>query len=154
MNRRLLFTIICFTILFIAFNIPASSDYPYDSPYYDDSNYNTQGSTSSDDAMLILIIMIIMIIVALIVWIVVSIWTYKDAEKRGENAILWALIVFLGGIVGLIVWFVVRPPIGSPKKPDPLFNFTSPQRTDRICPTCGRIIPLDAIICPYCRRKF
>ena len=25
---------------------------------------------------------------------------------------------------------------------------------DRLCPNCGRIIPFDSKICPYCRRKF
>ena len=25
---------------------------------------------------------------------------------------------------------------------------------DRRCPNCGRIIPFDSIICPYCGKKF
>ncbi|EMR75240.1 zinc-ribbon domain-containing protein [Thermoplasmatales archaeon SCGC AB-540-F20] len=28
------------------------------------------------------------------------------------------------------------------------------KRNDRRCPNCGRIIPFDAIICPYCSKKF
>ena len=28
------------------------------------------------------------------------------------------------------------------------------QKGDRRCPNCGRIIPFDSIICPYCGRKF
>jgi hypothetical protein len=28
------------------------------------------------------------------------------------------------------------------------------QQNDRRCPNCGRIIPFDSIICPYCGKKF
>jgi hypothetical protein len=100
-------------------------------------------------------IIIIGAIIGIVVWIVVTIWAYRDAQKRGENAILWALIVFLGGIVGLIVWLVVRPPIGRPPKNNSFdASFNAQRIPDRICPSCGRIIPFDAMICPYCARKF
>lgn len=41
-----------------------------------------------------------------VVWIILAIWVYKDAEQRGENAVLWLLIVLLTGIVGLIYGFL------------------------------------------------
>ena len=28
------------------------------------------------------------------------------------------------------------------------------QEPDRRCPNCGRVIPFDAIICPYCQHDF
>ena len=31
---------------------------------------------------------------------------------------------------------------------------TQKQEPDRRCPNCGRAIPFDAIICPYCKRDF
>ena len=43
-----------------------------------------------------------------ILWIAVVIWVYKDAEKRGENGVLWLLVVLVGGIVGLIVYLILR----------------------------------------------
>lgn len=78
-----------------------------------------------------------------IVWILVAYWVYKDAKKRGENAILWAILVIFGGLIAIILWFILRPPIGG-KKSTP----------DRICINCGRGIPFDARICPYCGKKF
>jgi len=51
-------------------------------------------------------------IVPIIMWIIfilIAIWVYKDAEKRGKSGALWLVIVILTGIIGLIIWFVVRP---------------------------------------------
>ena len=44
-----------------------------------------------------------------VIWILVAIWVYKDAEKRGASGVLWLLVVLLLGIIGLIVYLVVRP---------------------------------------------
>lgn len=46
-----------------------------------------------------------------IIVIVIMIWVYKDAEKRGKSGALWLIIVLFTGIIGIIVWLIVRPPI-------------------------------------------
>ena len=73
---------------------------------------------------------------------------YRDAEKRGSSGALWLIIVIFTGIIGLIIWLVIRPPIGGEK---PAATTTA---SDRRCPNCGRIIPMDARVCPYCNKKF
>jgi hypothetical protein len=78
-------------------------------------------------------------IIWLVVWILVAIWVYKDAEKRGKNGVLWLIIVIILGLIGLIIWLVVRG---------------EKQVSSRHCPNCGRGIPEDARICPYCNKKF
>lgn len=83
-------------------------------------------------------------IIMIIVWIIIAIWVYRDAEKRDSSGALWLLIVLLTGIIGLIIWFVIRPPIGGEKKIG----------HDRRCPACGRPIPMDAQVCPYCGKDF
>ena len=85
-------------------------------------------------------------IVVFIIFILIAIWVYKDAEKRGSSGVLWLLIVLLTQIIGLIIWLVVRPPIGGEPK----------QKSDqgRMCPSCGRHIPMDALVCPYCGKDF
>ena len=58
-----------------------------------------------------------------IVWIILAIWVYKDAKKRGENAVLWLLVVLLTGIIGLIVYLIVRKseqPAPPPPPPPPV----------------------------------
>jgi len=97
---------------------------------------------------------IIIFIIPLVIAILACIWIYKDAEKRGKSGGLWVLILiiaslflsFLGLIIVIIVWLVIRPPIGGePKKT---------ASTERRCPNCGRVIPDDARVCPYCSKKF
>ena len=83
-------------------------------------------------------------LIPFIIWIVLGIWVYKDAEKRGKSGILWFIIILILGIVGLIIWLVVRPPIGGEKA----------AASDRKCPNCGRPIPMYARACPYCAKNF
>jgi hypothetical protein len=88
-------------------------------------------------------------VIMFVIWIAIGIWMYKDAEKRGKSGALWLIIGLLFGIIGLIVWLIVRPPERSfyEKKDE------QPQH-DRSCPECGRPIPMDANVCPYCGKKF
>jgi uncharacterized membrane protein len=92
-------------------------------------------------------VMCILPIIAIVIGIILAIWVYKDAEKRGSSGPLWLIIVLLTGIIGLIIWLVIRPPIGG--KPGQQGTVTG-----RTCPSCGRPIPMDAQICPYCGNKF
>ena len=85
-------------------------------------------------------------IVFLIIGLLLAIWVYKDAQKRGSSGALWLIIVILTGIIGLIIWLVVRPPIGGEKK--------AAASSERRCPNCGRVIPDDARTCPYCGKNF
>ena len=85
-------------------------------------------------------------IIWFIIAILIAIWVYKDAEKRGSSGILWLIIVLIAGIVGLIIWLVVRPPIGG--------NKPAAASSGRKCPNCGRDIPMDARACPYCGKNF
>ena len=87
-----------------------------------------------------------------VIWILIAIWVYKDAEKRGSSGALWLILVILLGIIGIIIWLVVRPPIGGA----PVQQVQQPQQPapGRACPNCGRAIPMDARACPYCAKKF
>lgn len=45
----------------------------------------------------------------LLVWLLVLIWVYKDAKRRGKSGVLWFFVVLIFNILGLIVWLIVRP---------------------------------------------
>jgi TctA family transporter len=65
---------------------------------------------------------IILFIIALfVVWILLAVWVYRDAKKRGMEATLWLLLVLLTGFIGLIVYLIVRRehPIQQPPPPPP-----------------------------------
>ncbi|MCJ7570346.1 MAG: zinc ribbon domain-containing protein [Candidatus Thermoplasmatota archaeon] len=88
---------------------------------------------------------VIIVVFDLIISILIAIWINKDAKERGKNSTTWAIIGFVFSILGLIIWILVRP-----SKKDIVIS----KPADRICPNCGRVIPIDAIICPYCSKDF
>jgi len=51
---------------------------------------------------------IYVIIMIYAIQIAIAIWVYRDAKKRGEEALLWLLIVLLTGLIGLIVYILIR----------------------------------------------
>jgi len=52
------------------------------------------------------IIYVVILIYA--IQIAIAIWVYRDAKKRGEDALLWLLIVLLTGLIGLIIYVLIR----------------------------------------------
>jgi uncharacterized membrane protein YhaH (DUF805 family) len=64
---------------------------------------------------------ILFIIGLFVVWILLAVWVYRDAKKRGMEATLWLLLVLLTGFIGLIVYLIVRRehPIQQPPPPPP-----------------------------------
>ena len=88
-------------------------------------------------------------IIGFIIAIAIGVWMYRDAEKRGKNGTLWLLVGLIGGLIGLIIWLIVRPPELTPGQ-----RQAETIDTRRRCPDCGRTIPFDANVCPYCGKKF
>ena len=43
-----------------------------------------------------------------VVSILIAIWVYRDAERRGMNGVLWLIVVLIANIIGLIIYLVVR----------------------------------------------
>jgi hypothetical protein len=56
---------------------------------------------------------VVLLIVAyeVVMDILVPIWVYKDAKKRGMEAFWWMVFVFLFDFLGLIIYLLVRPDI-------------------------------------------
>ena len=72
-------------------------------------------------ALLVFGFFILIIIALFVVWILLAVWVYRDAKKRGMEATLWLLLVLLTGFIGLIVYLIVRRdhPIQQPPPPPP-----------------------------------
>jgi uncharacterized membrane protein len=129
----------------IVLSIGISSTVTATNPYLDDY-YGTDPETAGAFFGMAMLTCAIIAIIWFVIWILVAIWVYKDAEKRGSSGILWLILVILLGIIGIIIWLVIRPPIGGHP------NKQSDQ--GRKCPSCGRPIPMDASVCPYCGKDF
>ena len=55
------------------------------------------------------------------------------------------LILVIARIIEIIAYFSL---------PDELTTGDKKEKSERRCPNCGRIIPEDALSCPYCSKKF
>jgi len=89
-------------------------------------------------------------IVFLILWIVVIVWVYRDAERRGMNGVLWALLVLIGNIIGLLIYLIIR----SDNLPAPRDDTESPDVSESqatiTCPNCQKPVGIDSAFCPLC----
>lgn len=79
-----------------------------------------------------------------ILWIVVIVWVYRDAERRGMNGVLWALVVFIGNLIGLLVYLIVRTEYVPAPQSRPSSQITKP------CPNCEEPVNQDFAYCPHC----
>jgi hypothetical protein len=69
--------------------------------------------------------------------ILIGIYVYRDANKRGMNAVLWTLIALLTpSMLGLIIYLLVRS------------NYS-----DLTCPNCNSPVEESYVVCPTCRTK-
>lgn len=132
MNKSKILTIIAATVILLLIGIITVASAQYDG-YYGWVPFAIGG------------LCLFWVIIWFVIFILVAIWVYRDAEKRGKSGALWLIIVILLGLIGIIIWLIVRPPIGGEPK-----RVSSARR----CPNCGRIIPEDAKTCPYCSKKF
>ena len=77
----------------------------------------------------------------LILWVLVIVWVYRDAERRGMSGVLWALLVFVGNIIGLLIYLIVRN--------DTTRALVSPEATVA-CTNCGKAVAQKYAFCPHC----
>lgn len=92
-----------------------------------------------------------------VVWLSFVYWTYRDANQRGANGILWALVVLILNFFGLLIYLILRP---SEYIQDVMERELEIEAKERLksgqaidCPACGNIVENDFLVCPYCRKK-
>ncbi len=80
---------------------------------------------------------LIVLIVIIILPFVIGAYVYRDAKRRGMNAILWALVSALApSLIGLIIYLLVRG------------NYS-----DLRCPQCETTVTEQFVVCPKCGVK-
>jgi len=76
--------------------------------------------------------------------------------------LIGAFVLFIAEILMIVAFFSLpdqRPvptgaPPGGPGQPAYPQQPQQQQQTGRVCPNCGRPIPMDAQVCPYCGKDF
>ena len=147
-KKMSLITLACVVLFFAITAVVSATD--WDGDGIDDGSWEDYYGTSEVAWSLLGlsgVICFVVFLIPFIIGILIAIWVYKDAEKRGSSGVLWLIIVIFLGIIGLIIWLVVRPPIGGHPQ-------QQQQAGGRMCTNCGRPIPMDAQVCPYCGKNF
>ena len=89
----------------------------------------------------------------------IGIYVYRDAQRRGMNALLWTLVAVLAPtFTGFILYLLVRgnheslacPQCGTAVAPDYARCPGCGARLRYACPRCGRLAERDWTVCPYC----
>lgn len=84
-----------------------------------------------------IIFLLILVPLIFVIPILVGVYVYRDAGKRGMNAVLWLLVALLTpGLLGLIIYLLVRN------------NYS-----DLKCPNCNTQVEESYVVCPSCRTK-
>lgn len=76
---------------------------------------------------------------------------------RSIVSVLGVILMSLGGLIifiGIIFYLKdeIGPGLTSTNNSDPFR--TTQQTQTRYCPKCGRSIPMDSKVCPYCGKKY
>lgn len=94
-------------------------------------------------------------LIYLFFWIMVLVWVYRDAQKRGMEGVLWALLVFFLHWIGLIIYLLVRSgrPVRPISPPAPVAPMAPPPPKPAFCPACGKPSQSEWSVCPFCGGK-
>lgn len=80
------------------------------------------------------IVLLIFVLFAVMIPIAIGVYVYKDASKRGMNALMWTVIAALApGAIGFIVYLIVRS-----------------NHSDMKCMNCGANVMPNFVVCPHC----
>lgn len=80
------------------------------------------------------VVLIFLLTIPLALQIFLTVFVYKDAEKRGmDSALAWATLVFLTSLAGVLIYVLCRKEIGF-----------------QTCPKCGKQLLPQWTSCPFC----
>ncbi len=106
------------------------------------------------------IVLMVYLAILIVVPILVGVYVFQDARRRGMNAALWTLIAVLVPIlVGFIIYLLVRgsyPDLKCPQCGTPVREtyVSCPQCGARLkasCPNCSAPVEPDWKVCPPVR---
>ena len=104
-----------------------------------------------------LMIPILLLIIA--IPIIIGIYVWRDANRRGMSAPLWTLVaVFAPTFIGLIIYLIVRgnysdlhcPQCDTPVKPEFVVCPKCGAKLKPTCQGCGYGVESDWKVCPHC----
>ena len=107
--------------------------------------------------------LVVVIIYMVVLWVALAFYVVRDARQRSPSfgfTLFAAVLGFLPPLLGPLIYFVIRPPHTIEEEraflleEQALLEPPSDGVIVRPCPTCGREIEREFIVCPYCRTQF
>lgn len=107
----------------------------------------------------IVLFLIVYLVVLVGIPVLIGVYVYRDASRRGMNAVLWTLVAVLAPVfVGLIIYLLVRGSYSDLKCPSCAAPVTEryvscPKcgaRLKATCPNCAAPVEPDWKVCPHC----
>ena len=117
----------------------------------------------ADTVSVITLAVIAVVAYVAVLWVATAFFVWRDARRRSGSATfqLFALLLgFLPPFLGALVYLVVRPPRTLDEERAYALEEQTLREMDedpialRPCPSCGREIEVEFIVCPYCRTQF
>lgn len=96
-------------------------------------------------------------------YVAVAYFVLRDARRRTDSVLfqLFALVLgFIPPFLGVLVYLMVRPPVTLDEERQLELEEQTLREIDRDplamrpCPSCGRDIEAEFIVCPHCRTQF
>ena len=109
--------------------------------------------------MSLMVVLIPIMILVLTIPVLVGVYVYRDAKRRGMNAALWTLVAVLApSLIGFIIYLLVRGSYSDLRCPrcDSRVNdsyVVCPRCGAKLrpgCPNCGTAVESDWKVCPKC----
>ncbi len=98
-----------------------------------------------------------------LLWVALAFYVMRDARRRSISIGFQAFALILGFVppfMGALVYLMVRPPRTLDEERSlvleehALLDHDDDDNQPRPCPSCGRDIETEFVICPYCRTQF
>ena len=100
---------------------------------------------------------------AAVLWVALAFHVVRDARRRSTSPTFIALAAGLGFVppfLGALIYLVIRPPSTLDEErtlqfeEETLHDAPDEAVRTRPCPSCGKDIESDFVLCPYCRTQF
>lgn len=98
-----------------------------------------------------------------VLWVALAFFVWRDARRRSDSVVFQLVALLLGFIppfLGPLVYLVIRPPRTLDEQraleleEQSLLDLEKDAIPVRPCPSCGKEIETEFIVCPYCRTQF
>lgn len=120
-------------------------------------------SVLADSTSLIVIGVVAVAGYVAVLWVATAYFVWRDARRRSPSIVFQLLALLLGFIppfLGPLVYLVIRPPRTLDEQraltleEQSLLDVDTEAIPTRPCPSCGKDIEGDFIVCPHCRTQF